>query len=74
MKELSDFQQYHAIKNTNRAYEQAKALAIQFGATAESFEKTDAAIDELIRALEKKCIGGVFAAEQTKVNHEQHKD
>jgi len=37
-------------------------------------EKTDAAIDELIRALEKKCIGGVFAAEQTKSNHEQHKD
>jgi len=74
MEELSDFQQYHAIKNTNRAYEQAKALAIQFGATAESFEKTDAAIDELIQALEKKCIGGVFTTEQNKINHEQHKD
>jgi len=74
MKELTDFQRYLAIKRMNRAYEQAKALVIQFGAMAESFEKTDAAIDELIRALEKKCIGGVFAAEQTKSNHEQHKD
>lgn len=67
MKEMTDFQQYHAIKNINRAYEQAKALAIQFGATAESFEKTDAAIDELIRALEKKMYRWRFRCRTNKV-------
>lgn len=57
---MSDFKHYAKAQRIASLYEDAKSIAISFGADPESFKEADRLTDEIMERAREKVRGGVL--------------